>query len=87
MKVANIHADTCDNIFIPKLGDLIPKHKDQISISKIGLFAPLLLLTSFFMHRAISLDKEKKMAQPITAGAKIIAYPGCKKTFIFLNIS
>ena len=67
MKAANIHADTCDDIFTPKVGDLMQKYKDWIGISKIGLFAPLLSLTSFFMHRAISLDEEKKMAQPITA--------------------
>ena len=35
------------------------------------------------MHRAISLDEEKKIAQPITAWVEIIAYPGCKKTPIF----
>ena len=67
MKAANIYIDTCDNIFIPKLGDLMQKYKDWIVISKINLFAPLLSLTSFFMHRVISLDEEKKMAQPFIA--------------------
>jgi len=83
MKAANVHADECDDIYTLKLNDLLQKYKDWIGISKIGLFAPFLSLTSFFMHRAMSLDEEKKMTQPTTAWVEIIAYPGCKKTSIF----
>ena len=61
MKLANEHAEECDVIFKDKLNDLLSKIKDWISISKIGIFAPCLAITSFFIHIAIAEDSLKKM--------------------------
>ena len=83
MKLANEHAEECDAMFNDKLGALLGKYKDWIGVSKIGIFAPFLALTSFFMHRAIAEDSSKKMKQPVSIWVQVVAYPGCKKTSIF----
>ena len=61
MKLVNIHSEECDVIFKDKLSDLLATFKDWIGVSKLGIFAPFLALTSFFMHRAITEDSAKKM--------------------------
>ena len=83
MKAANNHTGNQNDIFTPKIADLMQKYKDWISISKINLFAPLFSLTSFFMCRVIVQDDEKKITHPITSQVEIITYPGCKKISIF----
>ena len=59
------------------------KFENWLLASSLGIFTPLLVVTTFVLKSAFVEIEEKKMKQPIVVWSANVSPPGCKKTPIF----
>ena len=59
--------------------NLMEKFENWLLISSLGIFIPLLVLTTFFLKGTFIEIEEKKMKQPIIVWSANVSPPGCKK--------
>ena len=71
------------DVLPPDTKKLMEQFQNWLLVSSLGIFTPLLSVTTFFLKGAYIEIEEKKMKQPIVVWSANVSPPGCKKTPIY----